>query len=679
MRRGGFWSGSAAISALAVAFAAAVASAEPPPPSQPSPAASPSAAPKGPPPAVEIVVTGTRTPESSQRATVRTDFVSREEAERRGATNVAEALQGEPTLQVNPEAYGYLGRPSGVQMQGLDAERVLVLEDGERVLGDEGGVADLSQQSLVDVERIEYVAGPTSSLYGTNALGGVINIVSAPPRALGPSLRYRAEARNTGEALGSASGAYRHDDSWLSLDASLHHRPGVRIDDSQPELSVPVWRSSVLGVRAGFRVSRQIEVRLKARWLHDRSDGVESQDVPGLGTYLSDLPDVTNRFGLRAQETIQLGSGKHLDISLSRSWFRDQAWRDRRNSPVDELRQQRLENQGLEAVLTVPDGSRTWVLGVRTDDERFSQSLERTLPDLTRVRTREIDPMLLSSGALYGQLGWKIGDVWTLMPGVRAELHDHYGGVVAPRLATAFQFNEWLSARAALGRGFRAPTAEEFGFQFDHSALGYRVTGNPNLDPETSWGATGDVSVRRPNVRLRVGGFYNAVKNLIAADLQPEQPVPGVTAFTYRNVESARTAGGDVSVKAKLVDRLSLDAAYAYLWTRDLTSGEPLPARPAHTVTLAANAELQKLNATVRYRVVSDAFVLQADDGDQRSPAFGLLDARLAYRVFSTLEVYAGALNLLGVRRNPLDPTDDRPALGRQFYLGISGGLPAGD
>src|SRR6478735_11629268 len=128
---------------------------------------------------VEVVVTGTRTPESSQRATVRTEFVSREEAERRGATNVAEALAGEANLQVNPENYGYLGRPSGAQMQGLDADRVLVLEDGERVVGDQDGVVDLAQLPLADVERIEYVTGPTSSLYGSNALGGVINIVTA--------------------------------------------------------------------------------------------------------------------------------------------------------------------------------------------------------------------------------------------------------------------------------------------------------------------------------------------------------------------------------------------------------------------------------------------------------------------------------------------------------------------
>src|SRR5882724_12045749 len=208
----------------------------------------------------EVVVTGTRTPESSQRATVRTDFVTRAEAERRGATNVAEALAGEPNLQVNPENYSTLGRPSGAQMQGLDADRVLVLEDGERVLGDEDGVVDLSQLPLVDVERIEYVTGPTSSLYGTNALGGVINVVSAPPQSLGPSARYRAEGRTTGEALASASGAYRHDDEWLQLDTSFHHRPSILRQPDKPDLIAPTWRSTLLGLRAGVKPTRHVEL-----------------------------------------------------------------------------------------------------------------------------------------------------------------------------------------------------------------------------------------------------------------------------------------------------------------------------------------------------------------------------------------------------------------------------------
>jgi outer membrane receptor for ferrienterochelin and colicins len=627
---------------------------------------------------VEIVVTGTRTPESSQRATVRTEFVTREQAERRGATNVAEALQAEPTLQINPESYGYLGRPSGAQMQGLDAERVLVLEDGERVIGDVGGVVDLSELSLVDVERIEYVTGPTSSLYGTNALGGVINVVAARPQTLGPSLRYRAEGRLTGEGLGSLSGAYRHDDHWLAIDTSLHYRPGIVIEQSRPDFLAPPWRSTLVGLRAGTKPRRDIELRLKARWVRDRSDGLSSENVPGLGVYFSDLPEVTDRFNVRVQETIELGGGRRLDFSLSRSWFFDDSRRDRRNSPLDEIRDRRLENQGLEATLTVPEGrTRTWVLGVRSDAEHFTQELDRILPDLSHELVTEIEPTLLASGALYGQLGWKVTDRFTLMPGARAELHDRYGEVVAPRLASAYQLSEWLSARAALGRGFRAPTAKEYGFLFDHSALGYRVIGNRELRPETSWGLTGDVTARSERLRVRLGAFGNQIRDLIITDLAPEQPVLGVTDYAYLNIERARTAGADASVRYQALEQLSLESGYAFVWTRDQGTGQALPNRPAHTITAAAFGELGKLNASVRYRWVAEAFAGRVDDQDLQSPAFGLLDARVAYRVLPALELYAGALNLIDQKRDPLEPSDTRPALGRQFYLGVRGEMPA--
>ena len=627
---------------------------------------------------LEVVVTGTRTPESSQRATVRTDFVTRKEAERRGATNVAEALAGEPNLQVNPENYGYLGRPSGAQMQGLDADRVLVLEDGERVVGDQDGVVDLSQLPLADVERIEYVTGPTSSLYGTNALGGVINVVSAPPKSLGPGARYRAEGRSSGEALASVSGAYRRDDDWLVLDTSLHRRPGIQRQPELPDLLAPKWVSSLVGLRAGTRLSRKVDLRLRARWVRDRSDGLESEQVPGLGTYLIDLPDVTDRFLLRAQETLQLGGGTRLDFSLARNWYFDDSRRDRRNSPLDELRRRELSNQGLEAIVTVPEArSRTWVFGLRSDAEHFSQRLTRVLPDLSQEHVTEIQPRLLSTGALYGQLGWKLSERFTLMPGGRAELHDRYGIVAAPRLATAYQLTDGLSARVALGRGFRAPTAKEFGFQFDHSALGYRILGNSALKPESSWGLTFDVTARSARWRLRAGGFGNEIRDLISIDFAPEQRTLGVVDYVYRNVERAHTAGGDLSARYKALSVLSLEAAYAYLWTRDDDTNDALPNRPPHTVTLAALCELQNLNASVRYRVVSRAFAGRIDDIAHDSPSFGLLDARVAYQLWPALSLFAGALNLTNARRQALDPTDTRPALGRQFFLGFSGDAPA--
>jgi outer membrane receptor for ferrienterochelin and colicins len=329
-------------------------------------------------------------------------------------------------------------------------------------------------------------------------------------------------------------------------------------------------------------------------------------------------------------------------------------------------------------MLTLPDGRAcTWVFGVRSDAEQFEQDFTRTTPELTEERVVELEPMQLASGAVFGQLGWKVTEKLTLMPGVRAELHERYGEVVAPRLASAYQLSEQLSARAALGRGFRAPTAKEFGFLFDHSALGYRVLGNRDLSPESSWGLNGDVTWRSSSFRSRVGAFHDRIENLIVTELAPDQPLPGVTDYVYRNVEQARTAGVDVSVRAQLAKPFSLETAYAYLWTRDLGSGEPLPNRPPHTATLAAYFELERLSANARYRFVSDAFAVRVAAQDVRSPSFGLLDARVAYQLLPALELSLGALNLTNVLRDPDEPTDTRPVIGRQFYLALRGELPA--
>ena len=135
--------------------------------------------------------------------------------------------------------------------------------------------------------------------------------------------------------------------------------------------------------------------------------------------------------------------------------------------------------------------------------------------------------------------------------------------------------------------------------------------------------------------------------------------------------------GGDLSARYKPLPAISLDAAYAYLWTRDDTTSDPLPNRPAHTVTLAALWEHDKLSATLRYRIVSSAFAGKIDEVTRTSPSFGLLDARVAYQLWPALSVFIGALNLTDSRRQPLEPTDTRPVLGRQFYVGLSGDSPS--
>lgn len=627
-----------------------------------------------------VVITGTRTPERSQRATVKTDVVTKEEADRRGAQTVADALATQPGVQVNPGAYGYLGGVSAIQIQGFDRDRVLVLEDGERVVGDVGGAIDLASLPTADLARIEIVTGPTSSLYGSSAIGGVVNVVTAPPITSGFSGRARLEARSLRGRMAQANAAYRRRDRWAAIDLQLTRQDALLEGGGVPDTQIPATQRLLVGARGGLQLSERIDLRLRARVLRDRQDGVDSTVAPGLGRYLVDLPQETLRRTLHAIETIDLGGGSSLRVTAGRQWIDGETKTMRRGSPLGETRRRRHRMSSMELVGTFADGPRTWVFGTRGEAERFEQDLEKVESlsgGLSTSRADEVTPQALANAAAYGQLQWKTGNL-TILPGVRAELHSRYGGAVAPRLAGSYRAHEDLLVRASAGRGFRAPSAKELGFVFDHSVYGYTVAGNGGLRPETSWGANADATwVPSRPITLRVGGFGNWVDDLIDVDLGSATGAAGVTQYRYVNYGRARTFGGQLDAAFRVSPRFRSELSYAYLWTRDDLNAQPLTGRPAHAVTSSVAALLPgELDLNVRFRVNSDSFVTATS----RAPGYGTLDVRLARALVRKteehqLEAYVGIINLLDVHQDAARVGDTRPPLGRVFYAGIRGQL----
>jgi outer membrane receptor for ferrienterochelin and colicins len=405
--------------------------------------------------------------------------------------------------------------------------------------------------------------------------------------------------------------------------------------------------------------------------------GLESQVVPGLKTYLIDLPETTDRFTLHLMQTISLGDGADLKVMLGRQQYQGETRKDFRDSPAGESRERSDVMQSFEAVATVAEGHRTWTAGLRAEAEHFEQDLTKVAPSkgsLVTTETAEVARTQLGSGALYGQLAWKLSDSLTLLGGARGELHLRYGGVLAPRLAAMWNPSPMLVVRASAGRGFRAPSAKEFGFVFDHSYYGYKVQGDPNLIPEASWGLNGDVSLQpMRRLLLRGGVFVNFIRDLIDIDLDPVSTAGGVAVYQYRNIGEARTAGAQVDASWRVLPGLRVETGYAYLWTRDDTNERPLEGRPPHTVYSAITATLPwKLELYLRWRAVTDAFI----DEEVRSPGFETIDARLARGLWQKAQVYAGVTNLLDVKKDPTRLGDQRPIVGRTIYAGLRAELP---
>lgn len=623
----------------------------------------------------DLVVTGERRLESAHSAVIRTDVVSRREAERRGATHVGDALAGQLGVQVNPGAYGFLGAPSAIQIAGLDRERVLVLEDGERVIGDSGGAIDLASLPLTDVARVEVVSGPTSALYGAGALGGVVHVLTAPPPP-GSTARLRLEGRTHAWWLGQGRAAVRSGMGFVVADVSLSRRDGLPRGEDRPDLLVPASRRWLVGLRAGAGIGRAT-VTLRARWLHDALDGLETQTVPGLGTYRVDLPLRTHRLALQLVDLLDLGKGASLRLSLARQWVFAEAGKDRFASPLDEVRRRSQGLSSAEATLALPADGFHLVSGVRAEIETFAQRLDKTVAIDARGRlattsAAEIPALTSASGALYAQGTFDLPGGCKLLGGARAELHRRYGLALAPRLAATCAAGR-ARLRVGVGRGFRSPSGKELGFSFDHSFYGYRVLGTAELGPETSWGATSEVTVEGPDrLVVRLGAFANWIDDLV--DVVPVgAATDGVTTYRYENVGKARTAGLQIDATWPLRPFARVELGHTYLSTRDEATGAPLPSRPPHTLRASLRLVAREVEVVLRLRVVSEAWVA---DG-VHSPAYSLLDGRIEKRLGGAWTVHGGVLNAFGVRPLPGRPGDQRPFDGRVFYVGVTAELPA--
>jgi outer membrane receptor for ferrienterochelin and colicins len=215
-----------------------------------------------------------------------------------------------------------------------------------------------------------------------------------------------------------ANGAYRQDDDWLTLDGSFRRSDAISLRSDRPDTAIPEQRRHSLGVRAGKKLGRRVELVAKARWLRDHSEGLTSEDVPGLGRYLIDLPETTDRFAIQVIERLELGKGSSLQFSGARQWVENESTRDRQNSPVDETRFRNQRLTSFETTATLVDGpSRTWVIGTlraRSVDATPNvpnrhQSVDRSLPEV---------PKTTLQCSCVRAARWKLGRQLTVLPGV---------------------------------------------------------------------------------------------------------------------------------------------------------------------------------------------------------------------------------------------------------------------
>jgi outer membrane receptor for ferrienterochelin and colicins len=586
-----------------------------------------------------LVVTASRRVQRLADAPVTTELITREEIEQTGASDLASALVERTGIQLEG------GQPAGagVMLEGFGSERVLVLLDGQPLVGRISGQFDLSRIPASIVQRVEVVKGPQSSLYGSEAMGGVVNIITRKPErgvwgagadvtagtqgradvdanlrgSAGP-IAYTVQGgrRTTQLTPGQAAETGALSERWDgSTRLTWSPRPSLQLGASGLLLSERQrWQSGPIYI---FADNVQRSARLEAAWTAPASR-------LGATLYLTDF-DHLSRQALAPQPVD--GSGDH------------------------EI--QRLVEG--ELLYNYARGDGALDLGVEA-------KRETTASDRVEGHNRT-----LHSLEPFAQATWTVGNA-SIVPGMRFAWSEQWGTHWTPRLAALYRPVPALGLRASVGRGYRAPAFKELYLEFLNTGAGfsYTVRGNPDLTPESSTNFTGSAEWAEGPIYLRAQGFYNRFDDFIETRLVGDSS--GVSVYTYGNIARGFTRG--VELEGGFVHGgFRAEAGYSHTGARDTEADQPLLGLSPNTARLALENPLWlgvRGALTGLYTGTTPVTLTEAGAVADRD-GFFRLDLRLARPIREGVQLTAGVKNLFDT-----DPGEWPGFAGRHLYLGLS-------
>ncbi|MDD2161601.1 TonB-dependent vitamin B12 receptor [Pseudomonas sp. MIL19] len=583
------------------------------------------------------VVTATRTA-TPLVSVASSSVITREDIERSQAQSVPDMLRGLAGVQI--VSNGGRGKSTSLYLRGTSEKQLLVLIDGVKVGSATSGAAALQDIPLALVERIEVVRGPRSSLYGSEALGGVIQIFTRrgakqglkPYLALGTGTRSSSSA-NAGLAGGSQNG-------WFDLGVSSEDTDGINARAYRPsaagayEPDADGYRQLAGSLRGGYRFVNGLE--LDGSWMqssiHSDQDLRSSSGKTGRYSYADGEQQV---LGGRARFTplepwdVTLQAGHSEDRTDN---FRDGGFYSRFDTERYTFAWQNDFSLTPEQLLS---------LGFDYQQDRIDTS------DTYAEDSRDNRGYYTQYQGRFGRHGVSVG--------LRRDDNQQFGEHDTGNLGWSYELSERLTLSAAYGTAFRAPTFNDL-----YTPNSGSTAGNPDLKPEKSENYELGLQGGAGWGEWRLSVFENQIDDLIVwAGSKPMRP---------QNVESARIRGLESSVRTQL-ENWDLAATLTLLDPQDRSQenhGHQLARRAKRTFNIDADRRIGSFGVGATLFAASQRFNDASNTEDSRLPGYALVDLRGEYHIDSEWRLQAKVSNLFD-RDYETAQTYEQP--GRAFYL----------
>ncbi len=653
----------------------------------------------------EVVVTATRTLRQLSSLPLPVTLIPKKQIERSGVTRLNEILDEQTGIVMTPDAT--IGGGLGVQIQGIASDYVLVLIDGVPVVGRSGGNLDLSRFAIGNIKQIEVVKGPSSALFGSEALGGVINIITDRPQTdkISGQASHRTATFNSQNTAVSFN--QRKNKLGYSIFLDRLSTDGYDLADGDETQTINPYFNYTFNGRLFYDFNDNLRAFFSGRYFlqdfNEPSGTSEERD---------------GNLQLRVDHKLSKKSKFEYELYYTNYVTNEQS--------VDPINNEVLFENDFDQKLFRPEVRFNQTFG---DNNTLTTGGGYNFENLNRSLFAE--QVSFDSQYVFAQYDFEPFDKLNIIVGARFDNHSVYNSQLSPKISARYAITPHFSVRGSVGSGFKAPDFRQLYLDFtnaqggNYSVFGKEVErqgiqrlidnneitrdenneiilrvpleelGEP-LDAESSIGYNLGFVYKKGDFSGEINFYRNDFTDLIDTEILATK-TGGANIFGYVNRESVYTQGLEVDLRYKLLDHLNLSAGYQllYAYDKDVESEleengafarDPnrnnetirigrdayfgLVNRSRHTLNVKAFYDIPKWDANANVRVVyRSKFGLTDDNGngflddfdDTFVDGYALVNLSFGKTFFKHYQLQLGANNLLDFRgESPFSSVENR-------------------
>lgn len=519
----------------------------------------------------EVIITGTKTKRQLSLIPLPAKIISEDQIKKTNSSRLKDILDEQVGIIIVSD----FGGGEGIQIQGLDSEYILILMDGLPIIGRQSGTLDLNRIAIGNIKQIELIKGSSSSLYGSEALGGVVNLISSDNKdSLSLNFDYKFASYNTND-INLSTGIISKDGKKFNLFINSYSSDGYDLDNTDNLNTIDPFKNYTVHLKYSFK-KENLFFSSSARVFDEKQNFKIDENYFGNNNILE--WNSNSRINYKISDSFNIESDIYLTSYNSQEKISSNSM-DQEEGFFDQF----LLKTEVRTIIDLWNRDKL-TLGLGFYDE----SLSRNNFYKNKVSQYSIN--------LFSQLEGFISNNTNYIIGARYDDYNNYKSQISPRIAIRTKLFEDVFFKSSIGRGFKAPDFRQLYFNFSNSTVGYSVIGfnvvneviyeltknnqivnlvvpieefNEELKPESSFSINaGFKYYPSNNVKLEINLFRNDIDNLIDYKVIANKK-NGQNVFSYFNLNKVYTQGIESTFNFKPNRKLDIILGYQFLEAKD--------------------------------------------------------------------------------------------------------------